>query len=845
MKTTLRSIFVGCLLMCTSVMSAQQVNTLYFLENAPMRHTINPAFQPVSKFYLTLPIIGYTSVWAGTNGWTMSDFIFKGPDGNTITPLHPADTTANWLDKRPKTFAVDADLSTNLFGFGFRIKKNGYLHINMTERVMAEAHVSSSIFGLNDLSSGAVGPMNLGVNAWGYTEYALGYSHKITRQWTVGGKIKVLLGNANVNMNVNDLKFSSSLDSLQVTANGIIRAAAPLNWRSLPTNPSELANYDIAELFSNVTNVSPSQVVKEMFNPAGVGAAFDLGVTYKPIEHLQISASVTDLGFMRWHRLASAEFSVDTTFTGVDLNYGDYGSINHFDSDNLKSDVQDQLTGYANAIHVSKIEKEFPYLNMLTANLNVGIDANFWKNRVGIGVYSRTRFYNSHITEEVTFGAAFRPVNWFNLAASYSFINGKWSNVGAGLSIAPYDGIMLTVATDYIPTTYAKAALDGTNVSLPYKTAGVNVMVGLAIVVGTNNRNKDKDKDGVEDKLDVCPNTPLNVLVTELGCPIDSDGDGVADYQDECPHTSSVAYGFIDSIGCPSDDDGDGVPNYRDECPQTPAEAIGQMAVTGCPLDSDGDGIYDYLDKCPETPAAAYGKVDSTGCPIDTDQDGVYDFLDLCPDTPVEARGMVNEHGCPLDTDKDGVYDYLDECPETPAAARNFVDSVGCFLDTDGDGVYDYEDQCPTIAGVKENLGCPEIKREVRNLLKKAMSGIHFENDKATIKPNSYKILNDIAKVFIENPTYMVEVQGHTDNVGKYDYNIDLSDRRAHAVRTYLIKQGVPAERLTAHGYGPARPIDDNNTQAGRAKNRRVEFNIVFEEVTYETIYDRVQNNNK
>jgi outer membrane protein OmpA-like peptidoglycan-associated protein len=236
--------------------------------------------------------------------------------------------------------------------------------------------------------------------------------------------------------------------------------------------------------------------------------------------------------------------------------------------------------------------------------------------------------------------------------------------------------------------------------------------------------------------------------------------------------------------------------------------------------------------------------VDTLGCPIDSDGDGVYDYLDLCPGTPAAAIGMVDQNGCPLDTDKDGVYDYMDECPETPAVARNFVDSVGCFLDTDGDGVYDYEDQCPTIAGVKENMGCPEIKREIRNLLKKAMSGIQFENAKATIKPNSYKILNDIAKIFIENPTYIVEVQGHTDNVGKYDYNMDLSERRAQAVRTYLINQGVPAERLTAHGYGPDRPIDDNKTKAGRAKNRRVEFNITFEEVTYETVYDRVQNNN-
>ena len=89
MKKTLRSILFAILLIGASSINAQQVNTLYFLENAPMRHTINPAFQPVSKFYLTLPAIGYTSLWAGTNNWTMSDFLFKGPDGQTITPFHP------------------------------------------------------------------------------------------------------------------------------------------------------------------------------------------------------------------------------------------------------------------------------------------------------------------------------------------------------------------------------------------------------------------------------------------------------------------------------------------------------------------------------------------------------------------------------------------------------------------------------------------------------------------------------------------------------------------------------------------------------------------------------------
>ena len=99
MKTALRTIFVATLLATTSLINAQQVQTLYFLENAPMRHIINPAFQPVSGFYLTFPVIGYTSLWAGNNAFTMQDFVFNDPTtGNTITPLHP-NANPNWLAK--------------------------------------------------------------------------------------------------------------------------------------------------------------------------------------------------------------------------------------------------------------------------------------------------------------------------------------------------------------------------------------------------------------------------------------------------------------------------------------------------------------------------------------------------------------------------------------------------------------------------------------------------------------------------------------------------------------------------------------------------------------------------
>ena len=540
---------------------------------------------------------------------------------------------------------------------------------------------------------------------------------------------------------------------------------------------------------------------------------------------------------------------------------------------------------------------------MPSARLNIGLDANFWENRIGIGIVSATRLYNARLYEEVTFGLAFRPVNWFNIAMSYSLLNnGKYSNIGAGLSLMPYDGINFTLAMDYMPTSYAGLPLNGKEPMyvIPDKMKMFNIALGFSIVWGTNKR--DKDRDGVKDKFDLCPNTPRGVKVDANGCPLDEDHDGVPDYLDRCPGTLAAAIGFVDSVGCDRDSDGDGIPDYIDKCPNTPREAYGKVDEAGCPLDTDTDGVFDYLDECSDTPEAARGQVDEKGCPKDSDGDGVPDYLDECPDTPEEAYTTVDEKGCPADSDGDGVPDYLDECPDTKIEAIGFVDEKGCDLDSDGDGVPDYKDQCPntpaeaydsvdekgcpadsdedgvadfmdecpntpkaaighvdekgceldsdgdevpdykdecpTVPGVKKNKGCPEIKREVRQLLQKAMQGIEFETGKATIKKKSFPLLDQIAASFIENSNYIIEVQGHTDNVGNADYNMKLSDDRANAVRNYLISKGVESTRMMANGYGMEQPIADNNTKAGRQKNRRVEFKISFEEVHIETILD-------
>jgi outer membrane protein OmpA-like peptidoglycan-associated protein len=140
-------------------------------------------------------------------------------------------------------------------------------------------------------------------------------------------------------------------------------------------------------------------------------------------------------------------------------------------------------------------------------------------------------------------------------------------------------------------------------------------------------------------------------------------------------------------------------------------------------------------------------------------------------------------------------------------------------------------DRCITIPGTSANQGCPEVKKEVKQLFEKALQGIQFETGKAIIKSSSNPILNSIVKVMKQNPSYKLLIGGHTDNVGDDEMNMTLSQDRATAVSNYLISNGVDPLRVTATGYGESTPVDVNTSVKGRTRNRRVELKVAFLEV--------------
>lgn len=139
----------------------------------------------------------------------------------------------------------------------------------------------------------------------------------------------------------------------------------------------------------------------------------------------------------------------------------------------------------------------------------------------------------------------------------------------------------------------------------------------------------------------------------------------------------------------------------------------------------------------------------------------------------------------PKDTDGDGVYDNVDQCPNTPRGA--LVDSRGCWV----------------------------------------LRGVHFDTDKWDIKPQYFGILDEVVRVLKRNPGLEVIVEGHTDDRASAQHNQTLSENRAKAVMDYIVGKGVASQRLGYKGFGEMNPIDTNDTEDGRAMNRRVELRPV------------------
>lgn len=506
------------------------------------------------------------------------------------------------------------------------------------------------------------------------------------------------------------------------------------------------------------------------------------------------SLAITDIGGIRFKKGGqSNDFTANVTrfniskFSGVeDFDSFDTTITNNFAVENQKSTFTMILPTAINAQVDYNIGGPF-YVN-LTGNIT-----NFFKKREA-KVHDFTTISLAPRFDHKWFGVSI-PVSYNTLSGSRQ----DYYALGAMIRLGP-----LVLGTNDI-LNYVNSDVFGANF---YFLLKVPIPYGM---------KKDKDKDGISNKKDKCKAVPG---VWEFrGCP-DKDGDHVQDSEDRCPEVA----GIKELQGCP-DKDGDGITDMDDLCPDT----AGIAEFKGCP-DTDGDKVMDRMDECPFDA----GLSEYNGCP-DKDADGTPDKDDGCP----EIFGPREFKGCP-DKDADGIIDRDDACPEQAGPLEN----KGCpWVDTDKDGILDKDDACPQVPGVPELKGCPvpkpsdpspqevPMKAAEKKIIEKAFATLEFASAKDIIKPKSLPALNDLAKLLIAHSAdWKLKLSGHTDNQGTEEKNMILSEKRANAVKKYLVKKGVNEDQVITEWFGQTMPIDDNKTAKGRQKNRRVEMKILLKE---------------
>jgi hypothetical protein len=460
--------FIYSLLIITLVFStnAQQVNSIYFMKNNPIRSDFNPAFQPINDFYFSMPLVGFTQFDLSNTSLTLKDIFYK-YNGQTITFLHPNGSVDKFYSFLQPNTVIQSDLQTNILSFGFR-KSIDYWSFSLSEKADGMIGIPRDIFkfilyGTTESNKNSFNFTPLETDFTIYTEAAFGYSHYINKRLSIGGKLKFLYGTANFsNTNIN-LTLNANNSEWSLNGSGSANISSPLD-------------FNIGDHFQSISYNQKSS----WFQPSGIGAGIDLGINFKYDENIHLSASIIDLGFINWFSNAK------------NINYGinySFNGVKQFDGKTITS-VQNIYTQFPDAtILIDSLlttlkaaptlsQTKNSYITYTSPKLNLGFEYNILDNKLSFGLLSRTQLFNKIIAEEVTVSANAKPVKWFNATLSYSLFEGQFSSIGMGLGIRT-GFIHWFASADYIPLEIAKFS----NIPIPYNSKAFNIALGINIVV--------------------------------------------------------------------------------------------------------------------------------------------------------------------------------------------------------------------------------------------------------------------------------------------------------------------------------------------------------------------------
>jgi Family of unknown function (DUF5723) len=464
--------------------SAQNSQTMYFM-NLPQNHLINPALRSSSSVYIGLPAVSGINLNINNNFVNFSDVFLKGqPKDSIISFLHPDYNVDKFLAKIKDKNFIEPETTIQLLGVGFSVGRDGYVFLDINERIDGNVVLPGDLFKLalkgNEQFVGSkIDLSSLRGDIKYYHEVGVGFSKNITDKLRIGIKGKLLLGIADASIDNKSLGITVNDDySHTFDANLAVNLSGPVNVYMNSKNNIDSVVFD-DKRFKTSSGISDFFSGKK-----NLGLGMDIGATYDLTDRLVVSASITDLGFIRWTKdVTNLQANNQFEFSGLNM-------LDFFNGTKTIDELgKDMLDSLKNAFTVSK--SKVAYTTYLPFGISVGGSYNVTK-QLSVGLLSYSRIIGKQIREALTLSANINLGNALSTSISYTAENYQYDNLGAGLAFRA--GVaQFYLVTDRIPIMWNRITNDNSNIILPANWNTINLRLGMNLVFG-NRLNEKKDK---------------------------------------------------------------------------------------------------------------------------------------------------------------------------------------------------------------------------------------------------------------------------------------------------------------------------------------------------------------
>ena len=449
--------------------------TLYFMDRVPQSTLLNPAFQPKCNAFIGMPLASSYFMDIGNSTLSLNDILVKNP-GMTVlsTPFSPnadSSTRAKFLNSLKDNNSFYSNFQEEILTFGFRIS-DLYFTFGATLKSNSGFNYPGDLFklainGIDTATNYNLG--NLGANSTTYVELALGLSKKFNDAFSIGVRGKLLNGIADVSSGNNKFTIKSNVD--------------PLNKLFKLDISSDMTINSYVPVVSGLDSIFDGKKIKTLSNPLkhlpilkSIGFAADFGFSYFGINHLVLSASLIDFGYINWKQdVNNISLKGNFSFEGVQYDF-----VNNKDNSKILQNIEDTLK---KAVKVTTTKAQ--YKTWLPTKLYIGMEF-LPEEYFSLGLLSATQIYKQQLTQQLTLSANLKPFKMWHLSASYSVLNNGFSNVGFGMALK-FTALQFYFVSDNIPVRFGHY---GGVPIVPYKLQSFSYRVGSNWVFGCNTKKK-------------------------------------------------------------------------------------------------------------------------------------------------------------------------------------------------------------------------------------------------------------------------------------------------------------------------------------------------------------------